>query len=222
VKSKRLIVGMILWFASFALVACGGAQSAGITGSAPEDALFWDSFTPGETGDWFVEGDDAGSTAVINQELVIAISQPNILQFSTLQEQTFTDFALEVEARQIAGSPESSFGVLTRMQDNNQFYRFDITGNGLFMVERRNADGTWTQFLDDWTPSEAINQGFNVPNSLKVTAQGSRMSFYVNDVLVHQIDDVIFPSGSIALDGGTFGQSGLQVAFDNVVVRAAE
>ena len=221
-KSKRLIVGMILWFASFALVACGGAQSAGITGSAPEDALFWDSFTPGETGDWFVEGDDAGSTAVINQELVIAVNLPNTLQFTALQEQNFTDFVLEVDTRQIAGSPESSFGVLMRMQNNDQFYRFDITGSGLFMVERRDADGRWTQFLDDWTASDAINQGFNVPNRLKVVAQGSKLSFFANDILLHQIDDVIFPSGGIALDAGTFGQGDLQVAFDNLVVRAAE
>ncbi len=220
-KHKYPFVSLGLWLALLFLAACGG-QDAVAPGAAPKDALFWDTFMPGETGDWFLEGDDAGGTAVVNQELIISINQPNTLQFSALQEQTFTDFVLEVDARQIAGGPESSFGVLTRMQSNEQFYRFDITGNGLYMVERRNPDGTWTQFLDDWTPSEAINQGFNVPNRLKVTAQGSKMSFFVNDVLLHQIDDVLFLSGGIALDAGTFGQTGLQVAFDNVVVQAAE
>ena len=220
-KQRPSVIGA-LCLALFWLASCGSVPNSNPSSTSFEDALFWDNFTPGETGDWFLEADDGGSTAVINQELVIAINQPNTLQFTALQEQTFTDFVLEVDTRQIAGSPESSFGVLLRMQNNDQFYRFDITGSGLFMVERRDADGRWTQFLDDWTASDAINQGFNVPNRLKVVAQGSKLSFFANDILLHQIDDVIFPSGGIALDAGTFGQGDLQVAFDNLVVRAAE
>lgn len=219
---KRLFFGGGFLLAVLWLAACGGGSGSGAARIGGEDALFWDTFVPGETGEWFLEGDDAGSTAVVNQELIIAVNQPNTLQFATLQEPAFSDFVLEVDVRQIAGSPESSFGVLTRMQNNDQFYRFDITGNGLYMIERRNADGGWTQYLEDWMPSDAINQGFNVPNHLKVVAQGSKLSFFVNDVLLHQIDDVIFLSGNVALDAGTFGQPGLQVAFDNVVVRAAE
>ena len=187
-----------------------------------EDALFWDTFAPDVVGPWFLEGDDVGSTAVINQELVIAINQPNTLQFSALQEEIFTDFVLEVDVRQVAGGPESSYGVMARMQNNDQFYRFDITGDGLYMITRRNADGTWTQFKSDWTASEAIKQGLNTTNRLKVVAQGSRVSFYANDTLLQQIDDVIFPSGGIALGAGTFGLTGLQVAFDNLVVREPE
>ncbi|MBK8984643.1 MAG: hypothetical protein IPM39_00950 [Chloroflexi bacterium] len=219
--TKRLVSGWWVLLFLVALVACGGdaASSRSIPGGG--DALFWDTFGPDVPGPWLLEGDDVGQTAVINQQLVITINQPNTLQFSTLQDQSFTDFSLEVDTRQLAGSPESSFGLLARMQNNDQFYRFDITGSGLFMIMRRNGDGTWTQFKQDWTASEAINQGLNGVNRLKLVAQGSRISFYANDILLQQIDDVIFPTGAIALNAGTFGQPGLQVAFDNVVVRPA-
>ncbi|MGB5058501.1 MAG: family 16 glycoside hydrolase [Candidatus Promineifilaceae bacterium] len=215
-RHKRLIIGL-LFLVFGGLTACrSGSDSASLGG---EDALFSDAFSPDSTGPWLLEGDDVGRTAVINQELIIAIDQPNTFQFTTLSEPLFTDFILEVEVRQLAGTPESSFGVLARMQNNDQFYRFDIMGSGLYMVQWRNANGSWSQSLPDWAASEAINQGLNVPNRLKVVAQGSNLSFYVNDVLLQQIDDVLFPSGAIGLAAGTFGQPGLQVAFDNVVVR---
>ncbi len=215
-RQKRLIISL-LFLVVGGLTACsGGAEAPNPVG---KDALFADTFSPDSTGPWLLEGDDVGRTAVINQELVIAIDQPNTFQFSTLSEPLFNDFMLEVDARQLAGNPESSFGVLVRMQNNDQFYRFDITGSGLYMVQWRNANGSWNQALPDWTASDAINQGLNVPNRLKVVAQGSNLSFYVNDVLLQQINDALFLSGAIGLAAGTFGQPGLQVAFDNVVVR---
>jgi hypothetical protein len=183
------------------------------------DVIFADAFAAGQTGDWLVEGDDAGRTAVLNEQLVISIEEPNLLQYSTLAEPIFADFALEVDATQLAGDLESSYGLLFRMQNPDQFYRFDITGNGLYVVERHNGDGTWTRFLDDWTESEAIKQGLSVTNRLKVVAQGPVLSFYVNDQMLNQFKDASYATGQIALDAGTFGRGGLQVAFDNVVVR---
>ncbi|MCB9422449.1 MAG: hypothetical protein H6667_21785 [Ardenticatenaceae bacterium] len=183
------------------------------------DVVFADAFTGGQTGEWLVEGDDAGRTAVLNEQLVIAIEEPQLLQYSTLAEPIFADFALEVDATQLGGDLESSYGLLFRMQNPGQFYRFDITGSGMYVVERHNGDGTWTRFLDDWTESEAIKQGLSVTNRLKVVAQGATLSFYVNDQLLNQFNDASYAAGQIALDAGTFGHGGLKVAFDNLVVR---
>lgn len=209
----------------FWLVALGGLTACGSAGSDATatldgDILFRDDFAPGSLGAWLLEGDELGRTAVINDELVIAINAPNTLQYAMLSEPTFSDFSLEVDARQIAGDPESSFGILARMPDMEQFYRFSITGSGLYMVERRSVGGTWNQFLLDWTATPAINQGLSAVNRLKLVANGAILSFYVNDVLLYQMDDVMYPTGHIALNGGTFGQPGLQVAFDNLVVRS--
>jgi hypothetical protein len=169
-----------------------------------------------------LEGDDLGSTAVVNEQMVIAVKTPNTLQFTTLQEQAFSDFVLEVDARQASGSPDSSYGVLFRMQDNDQFYRFEITGDGHFMLERRNSDGSWTRLSPDWTASAAINQGLNVVNRLKIIASGSQITIYANDVLLQQVSDSTYGSGAIGLDAGSFGDNNLQVAFDNLVVFGQE
>lgn len=186
--------------------------------SSGDEVLFQETFAAGEMGNWLVEGDALAQTAVLNEQLLITIDAPNLVQFSTLQTPSFADFVLEVDASQIAGDVESSFGVLFRMQNPTQFYRFDITGNGLYMIERHNADNTWTQLLPDWTTTPAINQGLNSTNQLKVVAVGASLSFYVNGILLQEIQDVTYGAGTIALDAGTFGRSGLQVVFDNVKV----
>jgi hypothetical protein len=181
--------------------------------------IFADAFVAGQTGEWLVEGDDAGRTAVLNEQLIINIEEPNLLQYTTLSEPIFADFVLEVDVTQLAGDLESSYGLLFRMQNPGQFYRFDITGSGMYVMERHNGDGTWTRFLDDWADSAAIKQGLTVSNRLKVVAQGPLLSFYVNDQLLQQVNDGSFAAGQIALDAGTFGRGGLEVAFDNLVVR---
>jgi len=184
-----------------------------------QEVVFADSFVAGEMGDWVLEADSWGRTAVDQEKLLIEINQSDTMQYSALDGQTFTDFALEVEAEIVAGHPDSSYGVLFRMMDAARFYRFEITGTGLYMVERRNADGSWTRLLDDWQESAAIQQGVGALNRLKVVAAGSGFALYVNDALILQFTDTAYPAGTVALDAGTFGVPGLQVAFDNVVVR---
>ncbi|MFO7681558.1 MAG: hypothetical protein R6X34_16055 [Chloroflexota bacterium] len=208
------LVRLTLFLLTVLLAACGSGGS-----SLPTDIVFQDQFVPGESGEWLLEGDDVGRTAVIDQQLVISVNQPNTMQYAALAEPLFTNFSLEVEARQIAGNPESSYGLLVRLLESGQFYRFDITSSGQYMVERYNADGAWSQYLDDWTASPAINQGLNTVNRLKVIANGPALSFYVNDTLLHETFDNSAAPGAIALDAGSFGYGGLQVAFDNVVVR---
>jgi hypothetical protein len=202
----------------FVLIFLSACSSNRVVLEGP-DVIFSETFAAGQMGDWLIEGDDAGRTAVLNDQLIINIEEPNLLQYTTLNEPIFADFVLEVDVTQLAGDLENSYGVLFRMQNPGQFYRFDITGNGLYVLERHNVDGTWTRFLDDWVDSAAIKQGLTATNRLKVVAQGPMLSFYVNDQLLQQVNDASYAAGQIALDAGTFGRGGLEVAFDNVVVR---
>lgn len=208
-----------------ALAACGGrpllpGEDSPDTPRSDVKQDYTDAFVPGQSGNWLFEQDESGSTAIVNEQLVVTITTPNTMQYSALENAVFGDFLLEVDVWQRSGPPESSFGVLFRMQDGQQFYRFDVTGSGLFMVERRNADGTWTRLIPEWSPTTALNQGLNVANRLKVIAAGPTLTFYVNDVLLTQVNDSTFNSGGIALDAGTFGGGNLQVSFDNLSITS--
>ena len=210
---KRLIPLFLLLLA--------GCSSVEQDASLPDNTLFFDEFVVGQTGDWLTEGDDAAVTAVINERMLINIDEPQTMQYATLNEPIFNNFTLDVDAMQVTGSPESSYGVLFRMSSPTEFYRFAIRGDGLYMIERHDPDG-WTRFMKDWEPSNAIHQGVGQNNHIKVIAEGSAFSFYVNDIIVAQINDGRYSQGNIALDAGTFGQTNLQVAFDNVLVTGEE
>ncbi len=188
-------------------------------GVADANVLFQDQFVPGEMGPWLLEGDALGRTSVVNEQLLLDLNAANIMQFVTLPEPTFTDFVLEVDARPLKGDPANSYGVLFRMQDTARFYRFELTGSGTYIFERRNGDGTWTRFVDDWTEHPAIKPGPNAVNRIRIEAVGPLLTAYVNDTLVQQVTDATYAAGQIALDAGTFGDPTMQVAFDNVVVR---
>ena len=110
------------------------------------DVIFADAFVAGQTGAWVVEGDDAGRTAVLNEQLIITIEEPNLLQYTTLSEPIFADFVLEVDVTQLAGDLESSYGLLFRMQNPGQFYRAitDIfSTSGCSDLSRENCGNLW-------------------------------------------------------------------------------
>jgi hypothetical protein len=217
VKHKIGIVIIPILCFTLLLMAC--SQPAADPAIPGADVIFSEEFTAGEANGWQTESDDLGYTAVVNEQMVIELTAPNVLQYVTLAEPIFDDFILEVDATQLAGPTEGSYGVLFRMSSPGQFYRFDLTSNGLYIVERRNGDGTWARLVEDWVPSPAIRQGLNATNRLRVSAVGPSLSFYINDQLVQQLTDQTYLSGQLALDAGTFGQPSLQVAFDNLVVR---
>ena len=180
--------------------------------------LFQDGFVAGQTGHWYTERDEQGQSYVQEGRLIIALAEPNMAQYTALQQPLFDDFALEVDVVQIDGNPNSSYGLLFRLQNPDGFYRFDITGTGLFVVEKR-VGGQWQRFTTGWQESAAIATGLGRTNRLMVTAVGTTLTFFINGQQVAQFTDGSHASGKIALDASTFAQGGLVVAFDNVVVR---
>lgn len=207
-KSLLLLVGLLL-------AACSNME---LTLPGQEKALFRDDFILGQTGTWILESDEVGSSVIVPEQLVIELNAPNLVQYSKLAEPTFSDFTLEVDARLDGGSPTSTYGVIFRMQSPDEFYRFEITGDGMYIVERHDADGTWVRHTEDWLDTVAINKGIGATNHLRVAADGERIAVSVNDVLLEEVIDGTYSSGNIALDAGTFDGAGASVSFDNLIV----
>lgn len=210
--SRLLAPSWLLWLF---IAGCSQPQTSPLS----RDDLFQDGFQVGETGAWRIEGDTVARAFIDDGLLFIEIDASQTIHFATLSEPAFEDFVLEVDVTLLEGDPESSAGVLFRMSAPDQFYRFEITGSGLYMIERRNGDGSWTRFVERWTQSDAIRVGLLESNRLKIVAEGANLSLFVNDQLLLQTSDDVYASGKIALDAGTFGLPGLKVAFDNVNVR---
>lgn len=199
------------------LSACGNLA---VGGNSERDVVFHDDFEDALSGGWHLEADAQGRAEVVDGKLLMTISAPATVQYVTLEDKVFSDFILDVEASQVAGPAGSSYGVLVRMVAPGQFYRFEVTSNGEYIVERHEGNGVWTRLTDGWQDSAAILQGTNRVNHLRVAAVEGRFSFYANDTLLTQVFDDSYVTGAMALDAGTFNQSELQVAFDNVIISS--
>lgn len=221
-KGTYTAYSLLMIFASSVFIACGGGGESDSEQESRKnsDLLYQDDFSPENVGRWQIEGDELGSIEVNNGQLVIDVAAPNTLQYSTLNEPQFADFDLEISGMLLDGSDESTYGILLRMQGPTEFYRFEIMGDGHYMVERLNDDGSWTRFVDDWQISEAIQVGLNANNRIRVVADGPAMAFYVNGELLQEIEDTTYISGNIALDAGTYGHPKTRVAFDDLLVSS--
>jgi Tfp pilus assembly protein PilW len=201
------------------VTSCAGDSGNPAPGVTDSDLLFADTFGPESSGAWVLEGDEVGSTAIQDGRLVIDVTQSNSMQYATLDEPTFTDFDLVVEAQLVEGGYEATYGLLFGMVDPEQFYRFELTGDGHFVVERRDTGGAWQRLISGWENSPAILSGQGAMNSLRVTTEGPAMQFYVNEQLLTEVQDGNYSGGKIALDAGTFGAQRTIVAFDNLAIR---
>jgi hypothetical protein len=195
---------MIVWCA-VALTACGPALTP-----LPYAADFSDA------GGWKTASDEAIQIGVQDGALQFTIDQLDTIAWSTPQDRRFGDFVLDVDATQVDGPDDNTYGVIFRYQDDRNFYRLDISGDGYFAVFKR-KDGAWST-VQDYVETPAVKQG-NATNHLQVIAQGSQFTFNVNGKTVKTFGDGDFPHGNIGLTAGTlFDNGGVRVAFDNLKV----
>ncbi|HEY75642.1 MAG TPA: DUF1080 domain-containing protein [Thermoflexia bacterium] len=166
-------------------------------------------------GSWQAESDATAQVVVENGVLRVHVIVPNQLAWAVAGKD-LRDFHLSVEATQVAGPDDNEYGVLVRMQDPSNFYRFSISGDGYFLVSKF-VDGQQVLLGNDWTPSEAIHRG-QATNVLEVTYRGNRFTFVVNGQQLAQGEDSQFSHGDIALYAGAFYEGGVEVHFDNLRV----
>ncbi|MFQ5419284.1 MAG: family 16 glycoside hydrolase [Anaerolineae bacterium] len=134
----------------------------------------------------------------------------------------FGDAVYEVEATQIGGPDNNGYGMLFRVDDeNDHFYLFEISGDGFVWIGRYRSGGeeeAESLVGDWWFESDAVRKGPNQTNRLKVEADGDNLTFYINSQEVGQVTDDAFNQGDIGLLVRTLGEGDVHVQFDNFSV----
>jgi hypothetical protein len=149
-----------------------------------------------------------------NQKYYIVVQTSNLVAWG-LANRDISDFVLEADAAQEEGPDNNGYGLLFRWQDRQNFYRFDISGDGFYLLSKF-VKGEWVTLVD-WSESPYINKG-KTANRLKVVAFGPSISIYANDQLLATVNDNTFAHGNFGVFAGTFSEPNLWVSFDNIRV----
>lgn len=173
--------------------------------------LYEDDFSASDSG-W----DDASGPFYTkrygNNQYNIDISTNNLVVWG-LANRLAADFEIEVDAVQRQGGQSNTYGILFRFVDNDNYYRFDVSGDGFFHLAKL-EDGQWN-ILVDWTGTSAIQQGQDV-NKLNVRADGTELSIGVNGQNLATVEDSSFGEGNFGFFASTFDDPNIWVSFDDL------
>ncbi len=135
-----------------------------------------------------------------------------------LPSRQFSDFVLTMEATPLDSEDHYSYGIAFREDADYHTYAFEIGNDGLYSVQV--YDGEWRK-LKDWSSTEAIKVGQT--NELKVIANGSSLTFFVNGVQLTSLQDNTLARGKIGLIVDIFEEgTSATINFDNLTLRTLE
>jgi hypothetical protein len=155
---------------------------------------------------------------VENGQFHMRVLTPLFVAWTKCTQVEFSDFILDVDATQISGPDNNSYGVIFRYGlDAKEFYTFLISGDGFYVFTVDGADRDEPELLVDWTELPAINKGAQT-NHIKVIAVGENMKYYVNDQILGEVQDARFGTGVVGFFAGSLDEGGVQVSFDNLVI----
>lgn len=104
-------------------------------------------------------------------------------------------FNISLDAQLIQGSPSSACYGLTFRSQEDAYYLFKVCEDGRYTVLLQ-ADGKWYTLID-WTVTRSIQYG--QPNTLMVKGSGSHFEFYINGVLVNEMENSRLKKGHIGI-----------------------
>jgi hypothetical protein len=207
-------VALVMRFCVLALCAAALAACA----SQIEDSTYTDAFDA--PGAWGLSADAAARISIAEGQFRVEIHEPSQIAWGAAGRELGEFFRLEVEATPLEGPVDNEYGVLLRMAGDARFYAFSISGDGYARAALYDQ-GAWTVLGSDWTPSDAIRQGMGT-NTLAVECRDGAYAFLVNGTKVLEIEDTTLTKGDLGLYAGTFGEGGLVVAFDDLVLAPLE
>lgn len=195
------------------------ACSLGATGTsetpASSNVLFQDDFSS-KGNDWLQLRDADGITDYDQDGYRIMVEKTEWIFWSN-PGINLDNLQIDVDATKIGGPEENEFGVICRYVDENNFYFFTITSDGYYSINKVVSGEYEFIGMDDFDTTDAVKSG-NTLNHLTVECNGSSLKFWVNNILLSDVQDTTYTVGDVGLIAGTASIAGTDILFDNFVV----
>jgi predicted RNA-binding Zn-ribbon protein involved in translation (DUF1610 family) len=188
--------------------------------------LLFENFTSNEDNHWLVGSQTSEYFDPVNRVIEdgryhweAKVNRANSISKVWLGDFRVSDFHLMVNTKRILGTrANSAWGVIFRVQDNQNYYWFRMTDSKFFAVSVA-ENGQWRDVVG-WTRTETIKP--NGVNQLEVIGRNTHFIFLINGHILSEAEDVQFSEGlvGLAIEGYTQGE---KVVFDflDFTLRAA-
>ncbi len=148
-----------------------------------------------------------------NNRYQIEVTASNLVAWG-LANRDVADFEIEVETRREDGADINSYGILFRFQDRENFYRFDVSGDGYFLLSKF-IKGEWETIID-WKEAPSLNNELGANNILKVSAIGPKITVWANGQSLATVTDSDLSHGNFGFFTSTFSEPHIWVSYDNL------
>jgi len=178
------------------------------------ELLFSDDF--GDGSDWLLGQTATTSIAVGNHALTLALDQPDGYIYTLRKSPLLGDFYLEVTASPTLCRAADEYGLLLRVSENLDFFRFSLSCDGHVRLDKY-FGGKASSPLPK-SMSGAVPPGAPSSSRLAVWAKGKEMRFYINDQYQFTIKDGTLLRGSLGFFIRSGGENALTVSFSKLSV----
>jgi len=185
--------------------------------ATPWTTLLFENFTSNEDNHWLVGSQTSEYFDPVNRIIAdgryhweAKVNKANSISKVWLGDFRVSDFHLLVNSKHILGTrANSAWGVIFRVQDNQNYYWFRMTDSKFFAVSVA-ENGQWRDVVG-WTRTESIKP--NGVNQLEVIGRNTHFVFLINGHILSEAYDEQFRQGlvGLAIEGYTQGEN---VVFD--------
>ena len=167
------------------------------TDSESGKLIFQDDFKDAKSGWSIYKTDDTKGGAYESGDYSVwSVGKNTVIVLNPKTRQELSDFSAEVDVRKTSSQKGAVMGIIYRLNDVGNYYRFAITDNRTFYVGR--GDGQFEEEIQPMTDSDFIKPG-NEYNRLKVVCKGDTQDFYVNGNKLATLSDNISLKGELGI-----------------------
>ena len=213
----------ILFFLLLALLILLSACSNGIQSAtevvlptlASNAVLFQDDFSNPKSG-WDRASQGGNSTDYADGKYRITLSTPQQDIWANPYQYFDQDIIVEVDVWQNPSTVQAAYGIICGYSDLNNFYALTIGGGGYVEIFRYQQGKRLTLY-------SAEDQAGIDPkhNYLEVMCAANQLSLWVNGSIVAEVEVTEFTYGDVGLIVSSFDEAGVEILFDNFIVREA-
>ena len=221
ITSKRIINLLSIILLTTLLGSACQAQPAADPSKSPSGKVIYEDDFSDEKSGWQVIDSEQGFLGYKDGAYNILLKVPAFTSWMTAQK-IFNSVNIEADVTKTDGPDESAYGIICRMEDDMNFYLFVISSTGHFgigkVVEGKGPIMLGSDAPDKLLASDAIKKG-NETNHLLAECSDSTLTFTVNGKQLLSVQDHDLEAGDIGFLVKTFDKPGIDVKFDNLVVK---